>query len=466
MKEKLYFSDNTILYFYKIKTFSKNSKFILLNIDSSILIEMEASQGALIEALLSHSGESFIDVYEKFNNIWTKEQFTNLLNQLSQSLLLKTEENDKIINRHKKAKPDGINTIRLVIAQKCNLACKYCYGDSGGYNNKGLMSMETAKKAIDFLFENAGDQRKLEIIFFGGEPLMNFQVVKDTVFYANKLAQERNKELKLSITTNGLMISDEISEFLIKNKFYVTLSIDGNKDVHDSNRIFPCGPGSYDETVQSIGKIRGKCNVIARGTVTRNGLNIIESFKHLESIGFDRIGLHTCVEMLDDNDYDILAKEYRKLVEIFSNLIENKEYNKAAKITNIVLLLRRIHNRSIKSNTCRAATSSLTIDKDGNIYPCHRFINEKDFNLGNIYKEFNLTKFNHIKNEIQVEHNKICDKCWAINYCGGGCRGQNFAMMNSISKPYYNNCKIQRAIIEELICLYSTLTEEDLTNIL
>ncbi len=382
-------------------------------------------------------------------------------------MLDQLKDNNILENKNKKITSEpldhkfNIGSIILFIVQECNLRCTYCYGEEGEYNNKGKMPLKIAKDAINYLFEHSEDKKNISVTFFGGEPLLDFSMIKEVVYYAKELEKNFNKKISFSITTNGTLITDEIEQFLKDHKFSVRISIDGEKEVHDANRFYPNKTGSYQEIINNTENLRNTYKVSGRATITSKGLNIIRTFNHLYKLKFNKINMSPCIEMLNDEDYDLLIENYKIMINDFIEALSRKEYEKIKKMSFILTLLDTIHHGGSQLKNCGAGNNMLAVDIHGNLYPCQRFVINQNYIVGDIYEGLNKIKYNDIISDMLLENNPTCKECWAKNICGGGCPHENLVMTNSIKIPYYNYCKLMRTLIEELIYIYMQLSDDE-----
>ncbi len=391
---------------------------------------------------------------------YSLQEFEELLEQLIEKKvveILKEGQNQDELN-NTLIRDDTVSGIVLMIVQECNLRCSYCYGQGGEYSNRGHMSFETGKKAIDFLMKNSKTD-EVNICFFGGEPLIQFELITRLVTYAREVAELNNKKVGFSITTNGTLLTDEISEYLMKNKFSITLSIDGDKETTNINRYNANGVGVYDTIIEKSEKLRHEYAVSARGTITKNSLNILHSHKHLRKLEFSNVQLSGSVNMLEDKHYEMLASSYKECVQDFFKLVKEEKYREASTMSTIYKFLERIHYGGYRKKGCGAGNHMLCIDIDENIYPCHRFVSCPEFAVGNLDK-IEQEKLDRILHNMQIESSERCRECWIKVICGGGCPYENYEMNGKTNEPYMNNCKLYKEVIELCLVNYLYLSEE------
>jgi uncharacterized protein len=352
-------------------------------------------------------------------------------------------------------KSEFAKALCLHICHDCNLRCKYCFADEGAYKgNREFMSEEVAFKAIDFLIKNSGDRKILEIDFFGGEPLMNFEVVKNTVLYAKTESEKVSKKFLFTITTNGMLLKGEIADFLNREMDNVVLSLDGRKEVHDNVRVTANNKGSYDlviENIKNFVKNRGNKSYYVRGTFTAKNLDFSKDVMFINDNGFDIISLEPVVlpETSDlyigkdkteqiNKEYEVLAKEYLKRKK------EGKPFNFFH--FNIDLEGGPCINKRV--NACGAGNEYFSITPNGNIYPCHQFADNPKLCMGTVFEGIiNQDTRNIFKNSSLFTKEK-CKDCFAKFHCSGGCSANNYNFNGDIDKPYEMTCEMMKKRIE------------------
>lgn len=359
-----------------------------------------------------------------------------------------------------------VKALCLHIAHDCNLACRYCFAEEGEYHGRrGLMSFEVGKKALDFLVKNSGNRVNLEVDFFGGEPLMNWQVVKELVAYGRSLEEPYHKKFRFTLTTNGILLNDEIQEFVNKEMSNVVLSIDGRKEIHDRMRPFRGGQGSYDVVIpkyQKLAESRNQMNYYVRGTFTRNNLDFAEDVLHLADLGFEQISVEPVVAQ-DTEDYAIREEDIPKIKE---------EYDKLA----VELLKRRKEGRGVnffhfmidleggpcvakRLSGCGSGTEYLAVTPWGDFYPCHQFVGQEEFLMGNVEDGIINTKIRDEFKCCNVYAKEKCKDCFAKFYCSGGCAANSYNFHGSITDAYDIGCELQRKRIECAIMMKAALAE-------
>ena len=361
-----------------------------------------------------------------------------------------------------------VKALCLHIAHDCNLACRYCFAEEGEYHGRrALMSFEVGKKALDFLVANSGNRVNLEVDFFGGEPLMNWQVVKDLVAYGRSLEKPHNKKFRFTLTTNGVLLNDEILEFANREMSNIVLSIDGRKEVNDKMRPFRGGQGSYDLIVpkfQKVAESRDQMNYYVRGTFTRNNLDFAEDVKHLADLGFKQISVEPVVAepsepyALREEDLPALMEEYDKLA---VELIKRHKEGKGVNFFHFMIDLSGGPCVAKRLSGCGSGTEYLAVTPWGDFYPCHQFVGKEEFLMGNV-DEGILRK--DIQDEFKccnVYAKEKCRKCFAKFYCSGGCAANSYNFHGNINDAYDLGCELQKKRVECAIMIKAALADEE-----
>jgi len=348
-----------------------------------------------------------------------------------------------------------VKALCLHIAHDCNLACKYCFAEEGEYKGRrGLMSYEVGKQALDFLVANSGNRRNLEVDFFGGEPLMNFSVVKDLVAYGRQLEKIHNKKFRFTLTTNGILLNDEIMEFLNKEISNVVLSLDGRKEVNDFMRPSRNNKGSYDLIVPKFIKLaesRGQTNYYVRGTFTHYNLDFSEDVKHLADLGFKQISVEPVVApestgyAIKEEDLPVLYEEYDRLARL---MIERKKEGRGFNFFHFMIDLSGGPCVAKRLSGCGSGTEYLAVTPWGDLYPCHQFVGQEEFLMGNVFEGIKNTAIRDEFKACNVYSKEKCRSCFAKFYCSGGCAANSYNFTGSINDTYDIGCKLQRKRVE------------------
>ncbi len=357
---------------------------------------------------------------------------------------------------HLKAKTSGvIKALCLHIAHTCNLNCSYCFASQGKYHgDRAVMSFEVGKRALDFLIENSGGRRNLEVDFFGGEPLMNFQVVKDLVAYARSIEKEKGKNFRFTLTTNGMLIDDDVIEFANKECHNVVLSLDGRKEIHDRFRVDYAGHGSFDRIVPKFQKLvesRGGKGYYMRGTFTHANPDFLKDIQVMLDLGFNELSMEPVVcapgdpAELTEADRAIVMDQYEKLAMLM--LEKDKEgkpftfYHYMIDLTGGPCIYKRISG-------CGSGTEYMAVTPWGDLYPCHQFVGEEKFKLGDIWKGVDNTEIQDEFASCNVYAREECRNCWARLYCSGGCAANAYHATGSVKGVYEHGCELFKKRME------------------
>ena len=357
-----------------------------------------------------------------------------------------------------------IKAMCLNVAHDCNLRCEYCFAAKGDFSRgRMLMSLDTAKKAIDFLIENSGSRHNLELDFFGGEPLMNFDVVKETVKYARSLEKKYNKNFRFTITTNGLLLTDDKIDFINKEMSNVVLSLDGRKEVNDRLRVTPNMKGSYDAIVpkyQKLVKERNGKDYYVRGTFTTHNLDFTNDVMHMKSLGFDQLSIEPVVS--DTKlEYSIKEKDIPRVFDEYETL--SKEIIKQRKNDNYFNFFHFMIDLdqgpcAIKRlRGCGCGNEYIAVTPEGDIFPCHQFVSNDDFKMGNLNDKTFNKDMKKMFSKANVYTKETCKNCWAKFYCSGGCNANNYEYEGSILKPHKTACELEKKRLECAIMIKAAL---------
>ena len=361
-----------------------------------------------------------------------------------------------------------VKALCLHIAHDCNLACKYCFAEEGEYHGRrALMSYEVGKKALDFLIANSGTRRNLEVDFFGGEPLMNWNVVKELVAYGRSQEKIHNKHFRFTLTTNGVLLDDDIMEFANKEMDNVVLSIDGRKEVHDFMRPFRKGKGSYDLVVPKFQKFadsRGQQKYYARGTFTHHNLDFSEDVLHLADLGFEQISVEPVVAD-EKEEYAIKKEDIPKICEEYDKLAKEMiRRNKEGKGFNFFHFMIDLTGGPCvykRLSGCGSGTEYLAVTPWGDLYPCHQFVGEEEFLMGNVWDGVKKPEISCQFKNCNVYAKEKCKNCFARFYCSGGCAANSYNFTGRIDDVYEIGCELQRKRVECAIMIKAAMAEEE-----
>lgn len=359
-----------------------------------------------------------------------------------------------------------VKALCLHIAHDCNLACKYCFAEEGEYHgDRSLMSYEVGKKALDFLIANSGNRVNLEVDFFGGEPLMNFQVVKDLVAYGRSQEKEHNKKFRFTLTTNGMLLTDEIMEFANKEMANVVLSVDGRKEVHDFMRPTRNGKGSYDLIIDKfikMAELRNQTNYYVRGTFTHYNLDFSKDVLHLADLGFKQISAEPVVAP-DTQPYAIKEEDLPRLFEEYDLLArEMVEREKAGKGFNFFHFMIDLTGGPClykRLSGCGSGTEYLAVSPWGDLYPCHQFVGMEEFKLGNVDTGIEKQELVDEFKLCNVYAKDKCKNCFARFYCSGGCAANSYNFHGNLLDAYDIGCELERKRVECAIMIKAALAD-------
>lgn len=348
-----------------------------------------------------------------------------------------------------------VKAMCLHVAHTCNLNCSYCFASQGKYKgDRALMTFEVGKQALDFLIANSGTRKNLEVDFFGGEPLMNWDVVKQLVEYARKVEKQHNKNFRFTLTTNGVLLDDEIIDYLNKEMSNVVLSLDGRQEVHDHFRKYYNGKGSYEDIVpkfKALVKKRGGKDYYMRGTFTHNNVDFTEDILHMADLGFTELSMEPVVSApgdpyaLTEDDMPKLFEQYEKLA---CEMIRRKKagngfvfYHYMIDLTNGPCIYKRITG-------CGSGTEYMAVTPWGELFPCHQFVGDPKYSLGNVWDGVTNKSAQDEFRSCNAYARPECKDCWAKLYCSGGCAANSYHATGSIGGVYKYGCELFKKRIE------------------
>lgn len=459
-----------------VHQYKLNGYNIVLDINSGAVHVVDEIAYDIISLFENKSKDEIIkNMVEKYSNRLniTEEEIEECYNQIEElknSNQLFTEDKFRDMASKLKEKTSGvIKALCLHIAHTCNLNCSYCFASQGKYNGqRGIMSLEVGKKAIDFLVSNSCTRRNLEVDFFGGEPLMNFEVVKEIVKYARGIEKKVNKNFRFTLTTNGMLIDDDVIEFANKEMSNVVLSLDGRKSVHDKFRVDYAGNGSFDRIVpkfQKLVKAREGKNYYMRGTFTHNNPDFLEDIKTMLDLGFNELSMEPVVCKEDDpsaltqEDVEIVLKQYEDLAKL---MIERRREGRPFTFYHYMIDLSGGPCIYKRISGCGSGTEYMAVTPWGDLYPCHQFVGDEKYKLGNIYDGIDNIEIQQEFASCNVYAKKECDDCWARLYCSGGCAANAYHATGSVKGIYKPGCELFRKRIEcAIMVAVSELDDEN-----
>ena len=348
-----------------------------------------------------------------------------------------------------------VKALCLHVAHTCNLNCSYCFASQGKYHgDRAVMSFEVGKQALDFLIANSGARRNLEVDFFGGEPLMNFQVVKDLVAYARSIEKQHNKNFRFTLTTNGVLVDEDVIDFANRECSNVVLSLDGRKEIHDRYRVDYAGKGSWEKIVPKFQKFveaRGGKEYYMRGTFTHQNPDFLEDIKTMLELGFNELSMEPVVSAPDDpsalteEDVAVVMEQYEKLAQLMLQKDEEGKpftfYHYMIDLTGGPCIYKRISG-------CGSGTEYMAVTPWGDLYPCHQFVGEEKFRLGNIWEGVTNKEIQGEFAACNVYAHPECRDCWARLYCSGGCAANAYHATGSVTGVYEQGCRLFRKRME------------------
>ena len=368
-----------------------------------------------------------------------------------------------------KEKTSGvIKALCLHVAHTCNLNCSYCFASQGKYHGeRAVMSYEVGKRALDFLIENSGTRRNLEVDFFGGEPLMNFDVVKRLVAYARGIEKEKNKNFRFTLTTNGVLVDDDVIEFANKEMSNVVLSLDGRKEVHDKFRVDYSGKGSWENIVpkfQKFVKERGNKDYYMRGTFTHHNPDFLEDIKTMLDLGFTELSMEPVVcpsgdpSELTNEDLPIVLKQYEDLASL---MIERDRQGKPFTFYHYMIDLKGGPCIYKRISGCGSGTEYMAVTPWGDLYPCHQFVGEELFKLGDVWQGVTNKDAQNEFASCNVYAREECKDCWAKLYCSGGCAANAYHATGSVRGVYKYGCELFKKRMECAIMVACSRLEDE-----
>ncbi|MBO5454670.1 MAG: thioether cross-link-forming SCIFF peptide maturase [Clostridia bacterium] len=348
-----------------------------------------------------------------------------------------------------------VKALCLHVAHTCNLNCSYCFASQGEYKGeRAVMSFETGKRALDFLIENSGTRKNLEVDFFGGEPLMNWDVVKKLVEYARSIEKEHNKNFRFTLTTNGVLVDEDVIEFANREMSNVVLSLDGRREVHDRFRVDYAGKGSWEKIVPKFQKFveaRGGKNYYMRGTFTHHNPDFLKDIEEMLSLGFTELSMEPVVCAPGDEceltkeDLPVLFEQYEKLAEL---MLERKKEGKPFTFYHYMIDLSDGPCIYKRISGCGSGTEYMAVTPSGDLYPCHQFVGDEKFRLGDIYTGVTNHKIREEFKQCNVYERSECRSCWARLYCSGGCAANAYHATGSIKGIYEYGCELFKKRME------------------
>lgn len=450
-----------------VHQYKNNGYDIVLDVNSGAIHVVDDVTYDVIALYEGHTREEIVNsLRERYPETEVEEALDEVQMLVDNEELFTKDTYENYIMDFKK-RPTVVKALCLHIAHDCNLACQYCFAEEGEYHGRrALMSFEVGKKALDFLIANSGNRRNLEVDFFGGEPLMNWQVVKDLVAYGREQEKLHDKKFRFTLTTNGVLLNDEVIEFCNREMGNVVLSIDGRKEVHDKMRPFRKGAGSYDLIVpkfQQFAESRHQDKYYVRGTFTHYNLDFSEDVLHLADLGFKQISVEPVVAepkepyAIREEDLPKLFEEYDKLaVEMIRRHKSGEDFN----FFHFMIDLEGGPCVAKRLSGCGSGTEYLAVTPWGDFYPCHQFVGNEKFLLGNVDEGILNTDIRDEFKCCNVYAKEKCRKCFARFYCSGGCAANAYNFSGDICGAYDIGCELQKKRIECAIMIKAAEEEQ------
>ena len=451
-----------------IHQYKSNGYNIVLDVESGAVHVVDDITYDVISLYEENSADEIISkLKSSYNEDEIRECISEVKELVEDGQLFTEDIYEPFVEKFKEKRQTVVKALCLHIAHDCNLACKYCFAEEGEYHGRrALMSFEVGKKALDFLVANSGNRVNLEVDFFGGEPLMNWDVVKQLVAYGRSLEEPNNKKFRFTLTTNGVLLNDEVMEFVNKEMSNVVLSLDGRKEVHDRMRPFRTGKGSYDLIVpkfQKLAESRNQTNYYIRGTFTRNNLDFSEDVKHFADLGFKQMSIEPVVGPEED-PYSIREQDLPQIMEEYDKLaleyIDRYKKGNGFNFFHFMIDLTQGPCVYKRLSGCGSGTEYLAVTPWGDFYPCHQFVGNEDFLMGNV--DEGITKPELVKEfgNCNVYSKEKCKNCFAKFYCSGGCAANSYNFHGTINDAYDIGCEMQRKRVECSIMIKAALADE------
>jgi uncharacterized protein len=448
----------------KIHKFYLNDKYIVLDINSG---SVHVVDKIVFDILDIFEEQGLEEIVLKLKEIYDEKAIKDAYEEISclknDGLLFSEASNLSGLTYNK---DNIIKAMCLHVAHDCNLKCSYCFASQGNFKGeRSLMSLEVGKKALKFLAKNSGNRRNLEVDFFGGEPLMNFQLVKDLVSYGREIEETYNKKFRFTITTNGVLLDEDKMDFINENMDNVVLSLDGRKEINDNMRKTISGEGSYDIILPKFKRMvekRGDKDYYIRGTFTSKNIDFSKDALDFYNNGFKKISIEPVVTS-EEMDYALREEHLKDILEEYEKFsrdyIDIKKKDKDFYFFHYMIDLDQgpcIIKRSIG---CGAGSEYVAVTPEGELYPCHQFVGEKEFLIGNLDDGIINTELRDKFKNSNVFTKEECRECWARFYCSGGCHANAFYAHHDISKPYKLGCELEKKRIECSISILANLNE-------
>lgn len=457
-----------------VHTFYLNGYYIALDVNSGAVHVLDKLCFDLLNKFEDKLPEEFpADILEELSKEYSREEllevYSELLELQKAGQLFSEDDYERFTDMMKGA---PIKSMCLHISHDCNLRCKYCFASTGDFGKgRKLMPVETGKKAIDFLLTHSGNRHNLELDFFGGEPLMNWDAVKEIVDYARSKEEEYNKKFRFTVTTNGVLLDDDSIDYINKEMKNVVLSLDGRKCVNDNMRLAINGKGSYDVIVPKFQKLVEKRlqgdnkEYYARGTFTKNNLDFAQDVYHIaDDLGFDQLSVEPVIAdasepyAITEEDLPTIFAEYEKLA--VEMIRRKKEEGRCFNFFHFMIDLDQGPCAIKRLRGCGCGNEYVSVTPDGDIYPCHQFVGNDEWKMGNLDDE---TLDVEMKDKFACSNiytKEGCKDCWCKFYCSGGCNANNYSFNKDINKPVKLSCEMERKRVECAIMIKVAMADK------
>ena len=444
-----------------IHRFKQGDLYIILDVNSGGVHVVDKIVydliGLLNPPLSEEMPEEIVKILKEYPEEELKECYEEIYSLYCDKILFSADEYRQYAEMSIKA---PIKAMCLHVSHDCNLRCKYCFAETGDFGTgRKIMTPETGRKAIDFLIEKSAGRQNLELDFFGGEPLMAWETVKETVDYARSVEKQHGKNFRFTITTNGMLLDDEKIEYINREMSNCVLSLDGRKEVNDNIRITPNNKGCYDIIVPKYKKlVEGRVNkdrtdYYVRGTFTKHNLDFVEDVLHIVSLGFDQLSVEpvTAPEEMDyaitEKDLPVIFKGYDRLYDIMAESVE-KTGRKPFNFFHYMIDLQQGPGAIKRLRGCGCGNEYVAVTPDGDVYPCHQFVGIDEWKMGTIYDGVIDQNIANYFAKTHIYSKEGCSDCWARFYCSGGCNATSFIYDGDVRKPNKLQCELMRKRIE------------------
>ncbi|PVX24173.1 MAG: hypothetical protein CW691_08420 [Candidatus Bathyarchaeum sp.] len=437
----------------------------LIDTNSCNFCEIDLNAKQLVSQITK--GTSFNKMKEGCSDLFSYDSLVEVLDEL-----FMLYSNGFLVSQNKvstinELKDQPVSTLCLIMATDCNLRCRYCFAKGGSYNlTRKKMSSYVAETSVDFLLANSWRKKSLSLSFFGGEPLLNLDVIKRTVRYAKKMGKKHKKKFSFNITTNGTILNQDIMDFLVKNDFGIIISLDGPKEVNDKQRVFPNGSGTYELVANNLEKFvkrypKMRHKITIRGTITIKTKDISKSLYHLKKLGFSIMSLETV--MTQNTEFEIndenISKIFREYNKVAKRYLESLKTGDNFSFFHLHQMFFQVSEGTQRISQCGAGVGYLSIDPEGEIYPCHRFVGDSRFVMGTVFHNEVDPKIKDVFRHSSVNNKEDCKNCWAKYICGGGCHATAIQFNDDILKPHKIECELMKHRIKLGTWIYSQLNE-------